>query len=522
MTKELVESGRTCLAIEIGSTRIKACLINAENPTEVLATGFFEWENIFADGYWTYSLDSLWAGIREAYASLAEKIRNSYKTEISTISAIGISAMMHGYLAFDNTDNLLVPFRTWRNTNTQAAAEELSEKFSFNIPMRWSIAHLHQAILNKESHINEISSLNTLAGYVHFKLTGKRVLGVGDASGMFPVDSTTCDYDQRLIDSYDEIGFRKKLRELFPRVLVAGEAAGKLTKEGSLLLDPTGKLSQGIPFCPPEGDAGTGMVATNAVAPRTGNVSAGTSIFAMVVLEGPLSRLHQELDLVTTPNGDAVAMVHCNNGASELNAWARIFSQFARVSGNDLSSDIVFEILFNEALSGNSDAGGVVAYNFLAAEPIAGIETGRPLLVRLPDADFSLANVIRAQLYSAFATLALGMDVLKEEKVAIDVLYAHGGVFRTKGVAQKYLAAALNVPVAVSDQAPEGGAWGMAVLAAFRGSKQSLTAFLNETVFKENKSLVVSPEIDDINGFRIYINRYLAGLSAVSAAAHIQ
>lgn len=516
---DLIRAGRTTLGIELGSTRIKACLIDADNPSSVLALGGHDWENSFVDRLWTYPLDQVWAGLQASYAALVEDVRARYDVPLQTIGAIGISAMMHGYLALDASGEALVPFRTWRNTNTEVAAAELSELFGQSIPLRWSVAHYRQAMVDAEPHTSEVARLTTLAGLVHTALTGRHVLGVGDASGMFPIAEG--DYDAELLARFDALTpGAPALRSLLPDVLHAGDDAGALTSEGAALLDPTGALAPGIPFCPPEGDAGTGMVATGAVAPRTGNVSAGTSIFAMVVLEGPLTHDHRELDLVTTPAGDPVAMVHCNNGASELAGWVGLFRRFAEASGSALDADAVFDLLLREALAGDVDAGGLLAYNHLAGEPLAGLAEGRPLFVRTPDSTFSLANVMRAQLYGVFGTLALGMRVLDAEGVRLDRLLAHGGLFRTAGVAQRLLAGALNAPVAVSETAAEGGAWGIAVLAAYRRDPRglSLSDYLEQCVFGGAQIQVVDPDPADVAGFAAYLNRYRAGL-AVEAAA---
>ncbi|OWP21865.1 ATPase [Microbacterium sp. AISO3] len=515
-------AGRTSLGIEFGSTRIKACLVGSD-PTRVLATGSHAWENRFEERRWTYALDDVWSGVQAAYADLAAAIESQYGVVPETFGAIGVSAMMHGYLAFDAHDELLVPFRTWRNTSTGAAAAELTELLGINIPLRWSIAHLHQAVLDGEAHVADIRHMTTLAGYVHASLTGEKVLGVGDASGMFPIDPVTRDYDQRRVDLFDAHTAGRlpaDLRALLPEVRVAGQAAGSLTVAGAALLDPSGALRPGIPFCPPEGDAGTGMVATEAVAPRTGNVSAGTSIFAMVVLERPLQSMHHEIDVVTTPAGDLVAMVHCNNGASELAAWVGMFERFAAASGSALDADAVYDTLFREALTGDPDAGGLLAYNHLAGEPIAGTEEGRPLFVRTPDSRFTLANAIRAQLYGVFGTLALGMRVLDREGVQLDRMFAHGGMFRTAGVAQRFLAAALGAPVAVGDTASEGGAWGIAVLADYlrHGDGLDLDAYLRERVFASASVDVAEPDAADAAGFAAYLDRYDAGLAVERAA----
>lgn len=519
-----IAAGRASLGIELGSTRIKACLVG-EDPSVVLAVGEYEWENQLVDGRWSYSLDDVWSGVQAAYAALASDAQDRYGARPATFAAIGVSAMMHGYLAFDGDGELLVPFRTWRNTSTGPAAAELTRAFGVNIPLRWSIAHLYQAVLDAEPHVPDIRFLTTLAGYVHWKLTGARVLGIGDASGMFPIDDATRTYDPALLARFGalvaESAPQLRLSELLPDVLPGGEAAGHLTAEGAALLDPSGALQPGILLCPPEGDAGTGMVATNSVAPRAGNVSAGTSIFAMVVLERPLEKVHEELDVVTTPAGDPVAMVHCNNGASELAAWVSIFRRFADAAGTPLSADAAYSALFLEALEGEADAGGVLAYNQLAGEPIAGLSEGRPLVVRTNDSEFTLANLMRAQLYGVFATLSLGMSVLDDEGVELDRMFAHGGVFRTARVAQRFLAAALRVPVSVAETASEGGAWGIAVLAAYsaNGAGQSLADYLHAQVFRGASFTVVEPHPDDVGGFTSYLDRYRAGLAIERTAA---
>ena len=524
--RDAVLAGRATLGIELGSTRIKACLVG-DDPAVVIAAGAHEWENQFEDRMWTYALDDVWSGLRDAYARLAADVRERHGVEIERLAAIGVSAMMHGYLAFDAGGELLVPFRTWRNTTTGPAAAELTDLFGTNIPLRWSIAHLYQAILDGEPHVGRIASLTTLAGYVHERLTNRRVLGIGDASGMFPVDTATHDWDRTLVRRFDDLVADRApglaLDALLPEVLVAGEPAGTLTDAGAALLDPSGRLRPGVPLCPPEGDAGTGMVATAAVAPRTGNVSAGTSVFAMVVLEEPLRRVHHEIDLVTTPAGDPVAMVHCNNGASELAAWADVFAEFAAAAGRPLDADATFEALFRAALGGEPDAGGILAYNHLAGEPIAGLAEGRPLVVRTPDSRLTLANLARAQLYGVFATLALGMRILEEEGVALDRMYAHGGMFRTAGVAQRFLAAALGAPVAVAETASEGGAWGIAVLASYlaHASAPSLDAYLREHVLRGAVAPAVAPDPGDAAGFAAYLDRYRAGLAVERAATDV-
>ena len=523
---DAIAEGRTVLGIELGSTRIKACLVG-ENPNDVLAVGSHEWQNELVDGVWTYSLDGVWAGLQSAYATLVADARARHGAELTSVAAIGISAMMHGYLAVDERDELLVPFRTWRNTSTATAATELTELFGVNIPLRWSIAHLHQAVLDGESHVADVRFITTLAGYVHWRLTGERVLGVGDASGMFPlgsapissaqVDAAGADYDNGMLAQYDALvagsALAMPLRRMLPSILPAGATAGALTAEGAALLDPTGALQPGAVFCPPEGDAGTGMVATNVVAPATGNVSAGTSIFAMVVLAQPLQRVHPELDIVATPGGHPVAMVHCNNGTSELAAWVGVFRRFAELTGSPIDADEAYRLLLLEALDGAADAGGVLAYNQIAGEPIADLTEGRPIVVRTPASELSLANTMRALVYGVFATLSLGMRTLHDEGVAIDLMQAHGGLFRTAGVAQRLLAAALDAPVGVAESASEGGAWGIAVLASFSAAGGGdLAAYLESRVFTDSSSTVMAPDPADVAGFTAYLAQYEAGL----------
>ena len=533
--RQQVEHGRTTLGIELGSTRIKAVLVDED--LRPIASGAHEWENEYLDGRWTYPLLAVEAGVRAAYADLAADVERQYGVRPTTFRAAGVSAMMHGYLAFDEDGELLVPFRTWRNTSTGPAAERLSAALDFNVPQRWSIAHLAQAVLDDEPHVAQVAGITTLAGYVHRMLTGRDVLGVGDASGMFPIESGPVetapgepgrrDYDAAMLaTTQDLLGERvPDLRALLPEVLVAGEDAGSLTPEGAAWLDPTGTLQPGVAFCPPEGDAGTGMVATNAVAPRTGNVSVGTSIFAMVVLERALGTPHEELDVVTTPAGDAVAMVHCNNGASEIAAWARVFGRFAdaaaeRTGGTSLDIDDVYATLLAEAADADPDAGGLLSFNYLAGEPVTGVVDGRPLLLRTPGARFTLGNLVRSEVHGAFATLAIGMDVLHGEQVAVDRMTAHGGLFRTPGAPQRLLAAALRVPVALEETAGEGGAWGIAVLAAYlEHTDRSLADFLAETVFGGDAVHVADPEDRDVRGFQDYLARYRAALPVQDVAA---
>lgn len=522
--RSIIEAGKTVLGIELGSTRIKAVLIDENyNP---IASGSHEWENRLANGVWTYSLEDVWGGLQACYQDLRHDVQQKYGVGLKKIGAIGISAMMHGYLAFDAQGKLLAPFRTWRNTITGPAAAELTELFSFNIPQRWSIAHLHQAILNGEEHVKDISFVTTLSGYVHWLLTGKKVLGVGDASGMFPIDSKTCNYDAPMVARYNEhiekYNLPWRLQDVLPQVLCAGDEAGVLTDEGAKLLDVSGELESGIVLCPPEGDAGTGMAATNSVGLRTGNVSAGTSVFAMIVLEKALEKVHTEIDMVTTPSGAAVAMVHCNNCTTDLNDWVGLFGEFAKAVGLELSANDLYGTLYRKALEGDPDCGGVVSYNYHAGEPITGLEEGRPLMMRLPDANFTLANFMRCNLYASLATLKLGMDILAQENVAIDRIFGHGGLFKTRGVGQRMLAAAIEAPVSVMETAGEGGAWGVALLASYavhRTEGQDLEAFLNENVFSGMACETMQPDPDDVAGFNAYMVGYTAGLAAERAAA---
>ncbi|UOY00360.1 xylulokinase [Blastococcus sp. PRF04-17] len=519
-----ITGGHTALGIELGSTRIKAVLIGPDSVP--LAVGSSDWENQFVDRLWTYSLDAVWAGVRQSVAALADDVRRRHGMELAGVGALGVSAMMHGYLAFDAAGELLTPFRTWRNTNTGRATERLSAEFGVNIPHRWSVAHLYQAVLDGEEHVGRLDHLTTLAGYVHWQLTGEKVLGIGDASGMFPIDDATRGYDSTMLARFDELaaeaGADLGLARLLPAIAVAGEPAGTLTDAGAALLDPAGRLRPGIPVCPPEGDAGTGMVATNSIAPRTGNVSAGTSIFAMVVLEKQLARAHRELDLVTTPAGDPVAMVHCNNGASELEAWVGLFAEFARAMGVEADVPTVFGTLFTAALGGADDCGGLLAYNYLSGEPITDLEEGRPLFVRSPDSRFDLGTFMRTHLFASLATLRIGMDVLqRSEGVRLDRMFAHGGLFKTAGVAQRFLAAAIDTPVSVGDVAGEGGAWGMAVLAAFaagRAPEQTLADYLDTVVFPGAALETADPDPADVAGFDRFMQRYVAALPVERAA----
>lgn len=516
--KEQIAQGRCCLGIELGSTRIKAVLIGPDHAP--VASGDHGWENRLEDGVWTYHMEDVWAGLQDAYAKLRADVKERYGVELTAMAAMGFSAMMHGYVALDREDRLLVPFRTWRNTITGQAAQLLTERFQFNIPQRWSIAHLYQAILNGEDHVKDICYLTTLAGYVHYKLTGRRVMGVGEASGMFPIDSSTGGFHQAMVDSFDALVADKgnpwKLRDILPQVLSAGEEAGTLTAEGAKLLDPTGSLTPGIPLAPPEGDAGTGMAATNAVAPRTGNVSAGTSVFAMIVLEKALSKVYPEIDMVTTPTGKPVAMVHCNNCTNEINAWAQVFKGFLEALGQKPDMNAVFTAMFRSALEGAADGGGLTLYNYLSGEPITDLEEGRPLLVRTPQAKLDFPNFMRTQLYSALATLKIGMDILAGEQVAVDRLLGHGGFFKTPEAGQRIMAAAAGAPVSVMETAGEGGPWGMALLAAYLVEKepgQSLEDYLDSRVFAGQKVVTLEPQKQDMEGFEQFMRQYRAGLA---------
>ena len=523
-TQKAIESGKTALGIEFGSTRIKAVLIGEDHAP--IASGSHEWENRYENGIWTYSLEDVWKGLQESYRNLSNEVLEKYNTPLQTIGAIGFSGMMHGYLAFDKDGNLLVPFRTWRNTITGQAAEKLTDLFQFNIPQRWSIAHLYQAILNKEPHVKDISHQTTLAGYVHWKLTGQKVLGVGEASGMFPIDSKTNDYDERMIELFNERleaeNIPWKIQDILPKVLVAGDAAGVLTEEGAKLLDPTGQLKAGIPLCPPEGDAGTGMVATNSVAERTGNVSAGTSVFAMIVLEKALSKVYPEIDMVTTPTGKPVAMVHSNNCTSDLNAWVELFQEFTQVLGVEVSQSRLFEMLYQKALTGDADGGGLLAYNYFSGEHITHLEEGRPLFVRTPESRFTLSNFMRVHLFSALGALKIGLDILfEQEQVKIDQILGHGGFFKTKEVGQKIMAAAMNVPVSVMETAGEGGAWGIALLASYmlhKAKNEPLEAYLSNKVFAGENGTTIAPDPRDVDGFTTFMERYKKGLVIERAA----
>ncbi|MBQ3904088.1 MAG: ATPase [Eubacterium sp.] len=519
--EKLVLTGKESLGIEFGSTRIKAVLINEK--CEVLSSGGFTWENRFENGVWTYHEDEIWNGLRAAYSELNENVKAATGGYIKNLASICFSAMMHGYLPFDKNDNLLVPFRTWRNTITAEAAAELTELFGFNIPQRWSIAHLYQAILNGEEHVKDIAHFNTLAGYVHFKLTGEKVLGIGDASGMFPIDSNINNYDEKMLEKFSSLPKVKQyawdIRSILPKVLPAGANAGCLTEEGAALLDETKTLCAGVPFAPPEGDAGTGMVATNSVTVRTGNVSAGTSIFAMVVLEKALKNVYEEIDMVTTPAGKPVAMVHCNNCCTDLDYWVNVLFDFAKRSGSTLSKPQVYDLLYNSALKADSDCGGLINFNYFSGEPVSHTEDGRPLFVRSQGASFTLPNFFRAQLYSTMATLKLGMKILENEGVKIDKLYGHGGLFKTPVVGQRLMAGAVNAPVSVMKTAGEGGAWGAAVLAAYvNESSLPLESYLENRVFSSCESTTENPVPSDAEGFEKYMKSYEKALAIQKAA----
>ena len=522
--RDLILQGKTALGIELGSTRIKAVLVDLEG--NVLAVGFHDWENSLIDGIWTYSLDEVREGVQDCYASLKKEVEEKYRVVPGAYGAMGISAMMHGYLAFDKEGNQLAPFQTWRNSNTQEAADTLTELFQFNIPLRWTIAHLYQRILDKEAHVEKLDFVTTLDSYVHRLLTGEKIAGIGGASGIFPIDSEALDYDQRMVDQFDALiadkGYSWKLRDVLPKVLCAGANAGYLTKEGAKLLDPAGDLQAGIPFAPSEGDAGTGMVATNSVAVRTGNVSAGTSMFAMLVLEKQLSKLYREIDMVTTPDGYPVAMSHANNGTSDLNAWVKLFKEFADLTGHEMDMGDVFGVLYNNSLTGDADCGGLLSYGYYSGEGITHLNEGRPLFARTPDANFTLANFMRSHLYSSLGAVKLGMDILlKEEKVNVDRIMGHGGLFKTKGVAQRYLSASVAAPVTVMDTASEGGPWGMALLAAYLISKEegeTLSAYLENKIFASQSGQMLEATQEEIDGFETFIEHYRKGIDIERAS----
>jgi len=521
---EIITQGKTSLGIEFGSTRIKAVLIDPSFDT--IASGSYEWENQLKDGFWTYDQQEIIKGLQAAYREMKQEVSAKYGVTLQTVGSIGFSAMMHGYMAFDKQGELLVPFRTWRNATTGASAKALTDLFQFNIPERWSIAHLYQAVLNGEEHVPNIDFVTTLGGYIHWLLTGSKAIGIGDASGMFPIDEAMHNYHPAMVRQFDDLiasrNYPWTLQAVLPQVLLSGEQAGTLTAAGALLLDPEDDLQPGIPLCPPEGDAGTGMVATNSVKKRTGNVSVGTSVFAMIVLEQELSKLYPEIDMVTTPDGSPVGMVHANNCSSDLNAWMGLFREFAQAMGYEADSAKLYGTLLSKALEADPDAGGLLSYGYLSGENITGLEQGRPLFVRSPESNFNLPNFMRTHLFSAFGALKIGMDILTEnEKVAIDSLLGHGGLFKTPVVGQKALAAALNVPISVMSTAGEGGAWGMALLASYMTNKEqseSLEHFLGEKVFKDVAGEEIAPDPSDVAGFGTFIERYKAGLAIEQAA----
>ena len=522
--RKTIESGKAVLGIEFGSTRIKAVLVDEDHVP--IAQGSHEWENQLVDGLWTYSKEIIWFGLQDCYSNLRADVKEKYDVEIEHLASIGISAMMHGYMPFDKEGSLMVPFRTWRNTNTGTAAAELSKLFEYNIPLRWSISHLYQAILNGEEHVPQIAYFTTLAGYIHWKLTGEKVLGVGDASGMLPIDPATGNYRADMIEKFDALvaprKFPWKLGDILPKVLSAGQPAGTLTELGAKRLDITGHLQPGVPLCPPEGDAGTGMVATNAVRPHTGNVSAGTSSFSMIVVEKELSKPNEMIDMVTTPDGNLVAMVHCNNCTSELNAWVRMFKEFQQLLGSVDENQNIYSTLFSHALEGDPDCGGLVSFNYVSGEPVTGFAEGRPLFVRSANDNFSLANFFRVQLYGAIAVLKIGNDVLfNQEHVKVDRITGHGGLFKTPVVGQRFLAAALNSPISVMETAGEGGAWGIALLASYlvnNGGKMSLPDYLDKMVFAGNTGTEITPDPADVAGFEKYLANYKAAFPIEEAA----
>ena len=520
---EAIESAQTYLGIEFGSTRIKGVLIGPDHTA--VASGDFVWENRFENGVWTYHQDEIWSGLQACYAALAKDAAEKYGVKLTRLGGIGVSAMMHGYLPFAADGSLLTPFRTGRNTITGPAAAELSELLKFNIPQRWTVAHLYQAILNGESHINDIDHLTTLAGYVHWQLTGKKVVGTGEASGIFPLDSATGEYDGAMLEKFQAVceahGWKRRAADVFPSILPAGGDAGYLTADGARLIDPTGTLQPGCPAAPPEGDAGTGMVATNSVAPRTGNVSAGTSIFSMVVLEKPLNSWYEEIDMVTTPTGAPVAMVHCNNCTNEINAWAAVFRGLLEALGKETDMGALYTAMFQSAAQGEKDCGGLTLYNYLSGEPVTGLAEGRPLMFRGPEARLTFPNFMRAQRYSAVATLQVGMDILARENVRIDRLFGHGGFFKTPTVGQSILAAATGAPITVMDSVGEDGAWGMSLLAAYRVEKnagETLEDYLAGRIFAGRAGFTLSPTVEDQAGFRAFMDRYKAGLAVEKAA----
>ena len=523
VTVKKIELGKTALGIEFGSTRIKAVLVDDANTP--IASGSHDWENRHIGNIWSYTLEDIVGGLKHCYATLKADVKEKYGVTLTTIGAIGFSAMMHGYMVFDKDDNLLVPFRTWRNNTAAEAGEKLTALFGYHIPARWSVAHLYQAILDGEPHVKDIVYQTTLEGYVQWLLTGKKVIGIGEASGMFPVDPATKQYNRRMLDQFNALIDGKvpfKVEDILPKILLAGEDAGSLTEAGAKLLDPEGDLKAGIPLCPPEGDAGTGMVATNSVKKRTGNVSAGTSVFAMIVLEKELSKPYPEIDLVTTPVGDLVGMVHCNNCTSDLNGWVNMFGEFAKELGVDLPKWKLYDMLYFASEKGDKDCGGLLSYNYVSNEHVTSVDHGRPLFVRKADSNFDLANFMRCHLYSAFGALKVGCDImLKEEGVKLDRITGHGGLVKTERVGQSYLAAAINAPVTVMKTAGEGGAWGMAILANYMIQKsqgESLEDYLENKVFSGQEGVTLAPDPADVAGFETFAKRYVEGLPIVREA----
>ncbi len=522
--KSDIMEGRATLGIELGSTRIKSVLIGTDFTP--IASGSHEWENKYDNGIWTYALEDVHKGLQDSYRKMADEVKEKYGVTLKRTKALGFSAMMHGYLAFDKGENLLVPFRTWRNTNTGEAAGKLTELFQYNVPQRWSVAHLYQSILEGDAHVKDVDFFTTLSGYIHWKMTGQKVLGIGDAAGMFPIDIDKKDFHGRMLEQFDVLvadkGYSWKVKDLLPKVLTAGQDAGCLTEEGARLLDPSGELESGIPVCPPEGDAGTGMAATNSVAVRTGNVSAGTSVFAMIVLEKELSKVYTEIDMVTTPSGELVAMAHANNCTSDLNAWVGLFKEFAEAFGMEVDMNRLFSLLYNKALEGDAECGGLLSYGYYSGENIIELDEGRPLFVRTPDSKFNLANFMRVHLFAALGALKVGMDILtKDEHIQIDKILGHGGLFKTKGVGQKIMAAAMNAPVSVMETAGEGGAWGIALLASYLVQKEegeTLAHYLSERVFGGDEGSCIEPDEKDVEGFETFIERYKKGLSIEQCA----
>lgn len=512
-----LNSEELSIGIELGSTRIKTIAI--DKKLNVRASGSFQWENKFVDGFWTYSANDIWVGLQQSYGAMAQDLFDKTGVTLTKVNSIGISAMMHGYLAFDNNDDLLVPFRTWRNGNTKEAAKKLTDIFNFNIPERWSIAHIYQAILNKESHTSQVEFITTLSGYIHWYLTGEKVIGLGDASGMFPVDISTNNYRQDLLSEAQDLfathGFGNSIESILPQVKLAGEFAGRLTEIGAKLLDPTEKLESGCILCPPEGDAATGMVATNSITANTGNISAGTSAFAMIVLNNKLQNYYPEVDVVTTPDGKEVAMIHVNNCTSDINDWMNLFSEVLETMGVNFSSENMYGQIFETSLSSDDDLGGLLSYNYISGENITDVDVGHPLFIRLPNNNFNLANFMKMHLYSAFSTLKIGIDLLQEnENINLSKLIAHGGIFKTKNIAQQVLSSALQEKITVMDTASEGGAWGISILGYYAALDEQITLekFLNEKVFINTNEVTIEPNDKEVQNFQNYLNRMKRGL----------